>query len=68
MEAVDPKGGRTEAVVSESVLPLGVILAGSPDVGMYLSEWSTGAKSKIEGTPINFYLRIMMQVGEGMVK
>ncbi|OPY67829.1 MAG: hypothetical protein A4E57_02072 [Syntrophorhabdaceae bacterium PtaU1.Bin034] len=67
-EATDSKGKRTRALVSENILPLGVIMAETAEVGMYLSEWGQGAGTKITGTPVNFYLWIMMQVGEGMTK
>jgi hypothetical protein len=67
-EAVDAKGKTTRALVSEAVLPIGVIMAESPEMGMYLSQWGSGAKTRIEGAPMNFYLWIMMQTGKEMGK
>ena len=68
VEAVDAAGDVTAALVSEEVAPIGVILAESPQVDMVLSDWGTGAKSKIEGTPVNFYVWLMMQMGDALTK
>jgi len=68
VEAVDAGGGTMEALVSEEVAPIGVIMAESPQIGMYLSDWGGGAKSKIEGTPVNFYVWLMMQMGGALTK
>jgi hypothetical protein len=38
-------------------------MAESPLFGMYLSDWVGGAQSKMEGTPVNFYVWLMMQMG-----
>jgi len=58
----------TAALVSEEVAPIGVVLAESPQVDMVLSDWGTGAKSRIEGTPVNFYVWLMMQMGGALAK
>jgi hypothetical protein len=63
VEAVDARGNATDALVSEEVAPIGVIMAESPLFGMYLSDRGGGAKSKMEGTPVNFYVWLMMQMG-----
>jgi hypothetical protein len=68
VEAVDARGGVMNALVSEEVAPIGVVLAESPLFGMYLSDWGGGAKSKIEGTPVNFYVWLMMQMGGALTK
>ena len=68
VEAVDDKGNMTEALVSEQVLPIGVIMAETSQAGMYLKDWGLSAKSKISGTPINFYLWLMMQIGAGLMQ
>ena len=68
VEAVDAAGDMTAALVSEEVAPIGVVMAESPQVDMVLSDWGTGAKSKIEGTPVNFYVWIMMQMGGALAK
>jgi len=68
VEAVDDKGDILEALVSEEVSPIGVIMAESPLIGMYLSDWGGGARSKIEGTPVNFYVWLMMQMGGALTK
>jgi hypothetical protein len=68
VEAIDAKGGAMDALVSEEVAPIGVIMAESPMFGMYLSDWGGGAKSKMEGTPVNFYVWLMMQMGGALTK
>lgn len=68
VEAVDAKGNTLGALVSEEVAPIGVIMAESPLMGMYLSDWGGGAKSRIEGTPVNFYMWLMMQMGGALTK
>jgi hypothetical protein len=68
VEAVDAKGGVMNALVSEEVAPIGVIMAEDPLMGMYLADWGAGAKSKIEGTPVNFYVWLMMQMGGALTK
>jgi hypothetical protein len=68
VEAVDDRGDTLEALVSEDVSPIGVIMAESPLIGMYLSDWGGGARSKIEGTPVNFYVWLMMQMGGALTK
>lgn len=68
VEAVDAKGETLEALVSEEVAPIGVVMAESPLMGMYLSDWGSGAKSRIEGTPVNFYVWLMMQMGGALTK
>jgi hypothetical protein len=68
VEAVDDKGEPMEALVSEDVAPIGVVMAESPLIGMYLADWGAGAKSKIEGTPVNFYVWLMMQMGGALAK
>jgi hypothetical protein len=68
VEAVDDRGDTLEALVSEDVAPIGVIMAESPLIGMYLSDWGGGARSKIEGTPVNFYVWLMMQMGGALTK
>ncbi len=68
VEAVDAAGDVTTALVSEEVAPIGVVLAESPQADMVLSDWGTGAKSRIEGTPVNFYVWLMMQMGGALAK
>ena len=68
VEAVDAKGSTLGVLVSEEVAPIGVIMAESPLMGMYLSDWGGGAKSRIEGTPVNFYVWLMMQMGGALTK
>jgi hypothetical protein len=66
VEAQDPKGKTIDALISEEVPPIGVVMVESPELGMYLDDWGINAKSKIEGTPLNFYIWLIHQTFEGM--
>jgi hypothetical protein len=68
LEAADAGGGVMNALISEEVAPIGVIMAETPLMGMYLADWGIVAKSKIEGTPVNFYVWLMMQMGGSLTK
>jgi hypothetical protein len=68
VEAVDDKGNKTEALVSEQILPIGLVLAETSQTNMYLKDWGVNAKSRIDGTPMNFYLWLMMQIGAGLTQ
>jgi hypothetical protein len=68
VEAADPKGKKVSAIVSDNVLPVGVVMVENEEIGMYLDDWGGGGKSRIEGTPMNFYLWLMMQLGDGLTK
>jgi hypothetical protein len=67
-EVQDPNGKTTDALVSEEVPPIGVVMVDSPEFGMYLDDWGMNAVSKIQGIPMNFYLWLMYQTFEGMGK
>ena len=68
VEAADAAGAVMSALVSEEVAPIGVVMAETPQIDMVLSDWGTGATSKIEGTPVNFYVWLMMQMGGALTK
>ena len=66
VEAQDPKGKTIDALISEEVLPIGVVMIESPESGMYLDDWGMNAKSRIEGTPLNFYIWLIHQTFDGI--
>ena len=66
IEAQDPKGKIIDALISEEVPPIGVVMVESPESGMYLDDWGMNAKSRIEGTPLNFYIWLIHQTFDGM--
>lgn len=49
METVDVAGHVTAALVSEEVVPIGVVLAESLQVDMILSDWGTGRNRRSRG-------------------
>jgi hypothetical protein len=66
IEAQDPKGKIIDALISEEVPPIGVVMVESPESSMYLDDWGINAKSRIEGTPLNFYIWLIHQTFNGM--
>lgn len=68
VEAQDAAGKPVTATVSEAVLPIGVVAADANGMTMTLEDWGMGGKSKIDGSPMNFYLWLLMQVGQGLAK
>jgi hypothetical protein len=68
VEAEDPKGNRTHAVVSEEVAPIGVIEAQTQEVKMSLLDWGTGARTRITGKPRGFTLWILEQMAKELGK
>lgn len=68
VEAQDAAGKPVTATVSEAVLPIGVVAADANGMTMTLDDWGTGGKSRIDGSPMNFYLWLLMQVGQGVFK
>jgi NADPH-dependent 7-cyano-7-deazaguanine reductase QueF-like protein len=59
VETSDQKGKPLTALISKQIPPLGIVLIESQDIEMYLDSWGADARSKIKGTPMNFYLWLM---------
>jgi len=68
VEAMTQDGQDIRAVVSEEILPIAVYDVESPEMRMTAEDWGLGAKTKIEGTPIPFWLWLLDQIGKGMGK
>jgi len=68
VDATDKKGRKIKALVSEEVPPMGIVSAETEKTDVYLDSWGTDAKSRISGTPISFYLWLVMQLGRSLVK
>jgi len=68
VEAEDAKGSRTRGVVSEEVLPIGVLEAETDDVKMSLEDWGMDARTRIQGTPRAFSLWILEQIAKEISK
>lgn len=66
VEAADPKGVPITAMVSLGVAPIGVVMADTEEMSMFLEAWGVGAKTRIKGTPMGFTEWILSQVGKGM--
>jgi hypothetical protein len=66
VEAVTQDGQDIRAVVSEEIPPIAVYDVESPDMRMTAEDWGLGAKTKIEGTPIPFWLWLLDQIGKGL--
>ena len=68
VDATDKKDRRIKALVSDRVPPLGVVKAATREDGNRPRGMGTGASSKIEGTPINFFLWLITAAGQTLVK
>jgi hypothetical protein len=68
VEAEDARGSRTRGVVSEEVLPIGVLEAETDDVKMSLEDWGMDARTRIQGTPRAFSLWILEQIAKEIGK
>ncbi|MCU0241865.1 MAG: hypothetical protein MUF51_05525 [Vicinamibacteria bacterium] len=68
VEALDGEGQPLKAIVSIEVPPIGVVLADTSETRMELVDWGLGARSRIQGKPLNFYLWIAKQVQKGMAQ
>jgi hypothetical protein len=66
VEAADPKGAPISAMVSLGVAPIGVVMADTDEISMYLEAWGGDARTHITGTPMGFMEWILSQVGKGM--
>ena len=62
----DEKGRTVSATVSQFVAPLGLVKAITPDTEMRLIRFGDGAKSRIKGEPVNFYIWITQQILHGI--
>jgi hypothetical protein len=66
VEAVTEDGQNIRAVVSEEILPIAVYDVESPEIRMTADDWGQGAKTKVEGTPIPFWLWLLDQISTGL--
>jgi hypothetical protein len=68
VEAEDSRGNTTAATVSLDLPPIAIYEAETGDIKMTLNDWGSGAKSKIQGTPISFTFWVIEQIAKGLVK
>ncbi len=66
VDAVNNSNKHVTAWVSKRLPPLGVYKIDTPETGMYLRQWGTRARSRITGTPMNFYLWLTSLVGNAL--
>lgn len=66
VEGTDPQGGAMSAMVSVDVAPIGVLMADTRDISMYLEAWGGGAKTRIKGKPRGFMTWLLGLIGQGM--
>jgi len=66
VEAENDKGEIVKAIVSLQILPIALYEAETSDLKMTAADWGTGAKTRIEGTPIPFFFWIIEQVANGL--
>jgi hypothetical protein len=68
VEARDQSGERTRAIVSEEVLPIGIVEAENSDIKMSLADWGLDARTQIKGRPRAFSIWILEQLMNGLGK
>lgn len=66
VDATDETGARVVATVSTGVAPMGILTVDSAEIGMYLEDWGTGAKTGIVGTPVSFVEWTATMVARGI--
>jgi hypothetical protein len=66
VEAVTDDGQEVKAVVSEELPPIALYEAESPALRMTAVDWGLGARTRITGEPVPFWLWLMEQVEKGM--
>jgi len=66
VEAEDSSGQKISATVSEELPPIAVFEVENQDIRMTVDDWGLGAKTKITGTAIPFWLWVTEQVGKGL--
>jgi len=66
VEAENDKGEKVRAIVSLQILPIALYEAETSDLKMTAADWGAGAKTKIDGVPIPFFLWIIEQVANGL--
>jgi hypothetical protein len=66
LEARDADGKEIRAVVNEELPPIGVYSAETDQIRMEIVDWGMDARSKITGTPTNFYVWILEQIAKEM--
>ncbi|MCX6555991.1 MAG: hypothetical protein NTW95_00930 [Candidatus Aminicenantes bacterium] len=66
VEGTDAQNGPMSALVSLGVAPIGVLLAETNEVSMYLEAWGGGATTRIKGEPVGFTMWVLSMVADGM--
>ena len=68
VEAENDKGEKVTAMVSVQILPIALYEAETSDLKMTAVDWGGGARTKIEGEPIPFFLWIIEQAATALTK
>ena len=66
IQAEADDGTEMTAEVSEELPPLGIFKAETPEMTMTLLDWGMGAQTAIQGTPMNFWMWIIDQIGSAL--
>ena len=66
VDATDENGAPVAATVSLGVAPIGILMADTKEMAMFLEDWGTGAKTRVVGTPVGFIEWTIGLVGKGM--
>ena len=66
VEAEDDEGRKMAATVSRELPPIALYSCEDETLRMTINDWGNGAKSKIEGTTIPFFLWVIEQIAAGV--
>jgi hypothetical protein len=66
VDAIDEHGDPFAATVSLAIAPIGILMADTKDMAMYLEDWGTGARTRVVGKPVGFIAWTFGLVGKAL--
>ncbi|MBM3293781.1 MAG: hypothetical protein FJY82_04565 [Candidatus Aminicenantes bacterium] len=68
VEAENDQGQKVSATVSVQIPPIAIYAAETDDLRMTVSDWGTGAQTKLKGEPVSMTLWLIEMVGKELGK
>lgn len=66
VDAADEQGAPVAATVSLGIAPIGILMADTKDMAMFLEDWGTGARTRVVGRPVGFLAWTFGLIGKGL--
>ena len=66
VDATDENGAPVAATVSLAVAPIGILMADTKEMAMYLEDWGAGAKTRVVGKPVGLIEWTIGLVAKGL--